>query len=315
MIILPPIEPASEPTPTPGLSYGVPDQARLTAGSHGRRFDAGRHAKTRDLRPFRAVIALPAVLLLVIALATTDNSPAPDPSGVPVPTGNTPGWNLVYSQDFNGTSLPPGWHSYSGEPGGDPYGYWDNGNVTVSNGELHFLTTADSDPTRSNTSSTGGVNFYGNPQTYGMWLVRMKGDSEPSLKISDIALLWPAGNSSWPPEMDFFEDTGGTRSSFIATLHPGPNGDNCCTISKTVKNDATQWHTYGIKWTPTVIRYTIDGKQWGSRIFSSQLSSPAQWPSINMDLDLQSQNLGPAEPTSPVETMTVDWVAEYASSS
>ena len=40
------------------------------------------------------------------------------PSGVPVPTGNLPGWQLTYSQDFSGTTLPPGWGAYSGEPGG-----------------------------------------------------------------------------------------------------------------------------------------------------------------------------------------------------
>ena len=114
------------------------------------------------------------------------------PSGVPVPTGNLPGWQLTYSQDFSGTSLPPGWGTYSGEPGGDSYGYWDPADVSVSNGELHLSTTPNDDPQSSNTASTGGASFYGNPQTYGMYLVRMKGDYEPGLQISDIALLWPA---------------------------------------------------------------------------------------------------------------------------
>ena len=239
-----------------------------------------------------------------------------DPSGEPVPTGNIPGWNLVYSQDFNGTRLPAGWGAYSGEPGSDPDGYWDPANVTVSNGELHFGTTANDDPKRSNTYSSGGVDFYGHPQTYGMYLVRMKGDYEPGLEMSDIALLWPSRNNNvWPPEIDFFEDSGGSRSSFSPTLHPGPNGDNCCVITTTLANDATRWHTYGVEWTSSTITYTIDGRQWGSVVHKSQLSASAQWPDINMDLALQSQNLGSAQPTRPIETMTVDWVAEYAPSS
>jgi beta-glucanase (GH16 family) len=243
------------------------------------------------------------------------NSPKTDPSGVPIPTGNIPGWTLVYSQDFNGNSLPSGWGAYSGQPGGTSDGYWNRANVTVSDGELHFRTTADDDPLRSNTYSTGGVNFYGHPQTYGMYLVRLKGDYEPGLEISDIALLWPSSsNNVWPPEIDFFEDSGGTRGAFSTTLHPGPNGDDCCIVNATLDNNATQWHTYGVEWTSTTISYTIDGHQWGNVIHKSQLSPPAQWPNINMDLDLQSENLGPAQPARPIETMTVDWVVEYTPS-
>ena len=241
------------------------------------------------------------------------SSPA-GPSGVAMPTGNLPGWQLTYSQDFSGTTLPTGWGTYSGEPGGDSYGYWDPADVSVSNGELHLSTTANDDPQSSNTASTGGVGFYGNPQTYGMYLVRMKGDYEPGLQISDIALLWPADGSSWPPEMDFYEDEGGSRGGFTASLHPGPNGDDCCVIRHTLGNSATQWHTYGIIWTPTSITYTIDGRPWGV-VQESQVSAPGEWPSVPMNLDLQSQNLGPAQPDGSIETMTVAWVAEYAQSS
>ena len=236
------------------------------------------------------------------------------PSGVAVPAGNLPGWQLTYSQDFSGTTLPPGWGAYSGEPGGDPYGYWDSANVSVSNGELHLRTTPNDDPQSSNTSSTGGVAFSGNPQEYGMYLVRMKGDYEPGLQISDIALLWPADGNTWPPEMDFFEDGGGSRSGFTASLHPGPDGDDCCVVRNTLANAATQWHTYGIIWTPSSITYTIDGRPWGVSQ-SSQVSGPGEWPSIPMNLDLQSQNLGSAQPNGSIETMTVAWVAEYAPSS
>jgi beta-glucanase (GH16 family) len=280
---------------------------------------AGKPAQIHGSMLFRAMAVLAAAVLLAImprgVAHSVGSSSASDPSGVPVPTGNIPGWNLVYTQDFNGSSLPTGWGAYSGQPGGDRYGYWDPADVTVSNGELHLGTRAKDDPKMSNTYSTGGVGFYGHPQTYGMYLVRLKADYEPGLEISDIALLWPSSNNIWPPEIDFYEDSGGTRSGSSATLHPGPNGDDCCRIIENLRNDATQWHTYGIEWTPTTITYTIDDKQWGSVIHKSQLTSPAQWPTVNMDLCLQSQNLGTAQPASPIETMTVDWVAEYAPSS
>jgi beta-glucanase (GH16 family) len=219
-----------------------------------------------------------------------------------MPTGNIPGWHLTYSTDFNGNSLPDGWGAYSGQPGGDPNGNWDPGNVSVSNGELHL--SADS-------SSTGGVGFSGNPQTYGMYLVRMKGDYEPNLEISNIALLWPADGGTWPPEIDFYEDGGGSRGGYTASLHPGPDGNDCCVIRNNISTTGAEWHTYGVIWTPDSITYTIDGRQWAV-VQASQVSGAGQWPDIPMNLDLQSQNLGSDQPDGSIETMTVAWVVEYA---
>jgi beta-glucanase (GH16 family) len=155
---------------------------------------------------------------------------------------------------------------------------------------------------------TGGASFLGNSQTYGMFLVRMKGDYEPGLQNSDIALLWPS-SSVWPPEIDFFEDRGGTRASYLATVHPGPNGNNSVRVHRVVSNNATQWHTYGVQWTPHSITFTVDGHPAGAAVFNSGL--PA-WPDIPMHLALQSENKGPVQPSHSLETMTVDWVAEYA---
>ncbi len=119
--------------------------------------------------------------------------------------GSMPGWRLVYSTNFPGNSLPSGWDAYTGQPGGDPYGSWNPGNVSVSGGALHLMATS---------SAQGGVAFYGNPQTYGMYLVRMKGDYEPGLSINNLAILWPAAQGVWPPEVDFFQDLGGAGRAF-----------------------------------------------------------------------------------------------------
>ena len=214
------------------------------------------------------------------------------------------GWRLTYSTDFPGNSLPSGWDAYNGEPGGDPDGNWEPSNVSVSGGALHLMATS---------SAQGGVQFYGNPQTYGMYLVRMKGDYEPGLSINNLAILWPSQQGVWPPEVDFFQDTGGSRQSFSASLHVGPDGNGgCCVIaSPTQDSNGTAWHTYGVQWTPSAITYTIDGRVWAS-VSSSSLSSPAQWPTIPMNLTLQSQNQDSAQPSGTIETMTVAWVAEYA---
>jgi hypothetical protein len=292
------------------------DTSHLHAGTH-----AGAHAGTSAVNAFP--VAPPSCCFysgLASAPASPSASPAkkarasapasPGGSGAAASTGvdgtsppsSVAGGRLTYSTDFPGNSLPSGWDAYTGEPGGDPNGNWDPSNVSVSGGTLHLMATP---------SAQGGVQFYGNPQTYGTYLVRMKGDYEPGLSINNLAILWPSQQGVWPPEVDFFQDLGGSRQSFSASLHPGPDG-NCCVVSSpTQDSNGTAWHTYGVQWTPSALTYTIDGRVWAS-VSPSSLSSPAQWPTIPMNLTLQSQNQDSAQPSGTIETMTVAWVAEYA---
>ncbi|MBO0823726.1 MAG: hypothetical protein J2P27_07680, partial [Actinobacteria bacterium] len=72
-------------------------------------------------------------------LVTPSSSAAPITSrhannarGQNSPPGSIPGWRLVYREDFSGTSLPPRWEKYQGEPAADPYGHWDPVNDIVS---------------------------------------------------------------------------------------------------------------------------------------------------------------------------------------
>lgn len=326
---MPHASPPAEPAPfIPPPDAGGPAPPPGGRSPRRRRPAGGRHARSTRVILVLVTAAVTAAAL-VIALraesgkhssaAATPTGAHPGknpagPSGVPMPTGDLPGWRLTYSTDFSGNSLPPGWSAYSGQPGSDPYGYWNPTNVTVSNGELHLRTTADDDPQRPNTYSTGGVGFYGDTQQYGMYLVRMKGDYEPGVQLSNIILLWPAQQGAWPPEIDFYEDEGGSRDGYTASLHPGPDGDDCCVIRHSRGNAGRQWHTYGVIWAPSSITYTIDGHPW-AEVRRSDVSSPGSWPAMPMTLDLQSQNLGPAQPGGPIETMTVAWVAEYAPSS
>jgi hypothetical protein len=70
----------------------------------------------------------------------------------------------------------------------------------------------------------------------------------------------------------------------------------------------TQWHTWGVIWTPKSITYTVDGKIWGSD------TNAAAIPSLPMTLDLQQQtwcSSGWACPTAP-QSMQIDWAAQYS---
>jgi outer membrane protein OmpA-like peptidoglycan-associated protein len=76
--------------------------------------------------------------------------------------------------------------------------------------------------------------------------------------------------------------------------------------------DMTQWHTWGVIWSPSSVIYTVDGTVW------AQVDIPADIPSQPMWLTIQQQiwcSATPAWacPTAPDST-DVDWVAEYVPS-
>lgn len=240
-----------------------------------------------------------------------------DPSGEK-PTSTLSGFTLKYLQEFGGNSLPANWDAYSGGDSGpqadDNEAHFDPSLCTFSDGEAHFIASG---------VDSCGMHYAGGPQEYGAWFARLKGESLSSNVIfSDIFLLWP-DNNQWPPEIDIYEDNG-NRSKTTASMYN--TVDNVCGASPTpqclapyeqsngssggVANDDTQWHTYGVEWTPSGVTWFIDGNV----VFSapaSQVKSPARQAAAPMDMDLQVQNQGGGTPTQ-VETMTVDWVEEYS---
>ena len=222
-----------------------------------------------------------------------------EPSGV-APPGATAltGYSMSYVNDFSGTSVPAGWYSYDGQPGGDPGALFASSHVVVGGGLLQLNTFQD--PAHANQWVTGGLCHCGLAQTYGAYFVRSR---VTGAGPTAIELLWPAAKV-WPPEIDFNESGGGASGS-SATVHFGAANHQ---DQRGLKIDMTQWHTWGVVWSPTAIIYTVDGKVWGT------VSVPSEIPNQAMTLDLQVQTFcasGWACPTAP-QSMQVDWVAEYS---
>ncbi|MGA2969948.1 MAG: glycoside hydrolase family 16 protein [Acidimicrobiales bacterium] len=199
---------------------------------------------------------------------------------------------------FTGTSMPANWFLYKGQPGGDPGTDFDPAHVTVSGGLLRINTYQDAN--YANAWVTGGTSYSGTPgQTYGAYFVRSRitgpGDDNDEL-------LWPDG-SEWPPEVDFNE-TYTTSTGTNATVHfnAANNQD-----ARSVTIDMTQWHTWGVIWTPTSITYTVDGNVWGS------VTKTAEIPTVPMHLSIQSQTFCSANWACPTanNSLLVDWVAIY----
>jgi hypothetical protein len=69
----------------------------------------------------------------------------------------------------------------------------------------------------------------------------------------------------------------------------------------------TQWHTWGVIWTPTAITLTVDGQIWGVINLAWEI------PNVPMNLDLEQRAVCSENrqcPTKPV-SMLVNWVVEY----
>ncbi len=227
---------------------------------------------------------------------------------VRMPSGDIPGWREVFSDGFSGNRLDRAkWLSYSGQPGGDPAGWFAPRHVTVSHGMLTI--SAYRDPRRHERWTTGGVSSSpGLVQTYGKYLVRFRMDA--GVGVSYVLLLWPHDNS-WPPEIDFSEDDGSQGDGDVATLHYGADDR---TVARSVHVNLTGWHTLGVQWLTGSLTFTLDGHRWAD-------ITGAEVPAIPMVLDMQTQTWPcsrtswercPGTYTPSRMRLEVDWVVAYA---
>jgi outer membrane protein OmpA-like peptidoglycan-associated protein len=235
----------------------------------------------------------------------TGSADAAEPSGEapPSPTG-FPGYVETYSNDFTGTTIPPGWTVFEGTDtiDHDTGEQFAASHDVVSDGVLSLNTWMD--PAYNNEWVTGGICRCQDSKTYGAYFVRSR---QTGAGPTGVDLLWPTTNT-WPPEIDFNETVGVTNAT-TATVIWGDAGGQRQQSQVALDIDMTQWHTWGVIWTPTSLLYTVDGKVWG------QFDVPSEIPSVPMTLHLQSQTwcvFNYACPTAPESTL-VDWVAEYSS--
>jgi beta-glucanase (GH16 family) len=249
----------------------------------------------------------------------SQGTPAPAPATVrraapsdhvAMPRGDPFGWRQVFADDFTGRHLNMSkWRLYWGHPGGDPAGWWEPSHVRVAHGML--IVGAARDPARGERWATGGVSSSpGLVQTYGKYLVRFRMDA--GIGVTHAVLLFPADNS-WPPEIDFSEDSGRGRDSALATLHYGASDHH---LAGKVAVNLTRWHTLGVEWLPGSLAFTLDGRDWFHL-------AGADVPSIPMAMDIQTQTWPCSgtwarcpDVTTPAHVnLDVDWVVAYAPAS
>jgi beta-glucanase (GH16 family) len=258
--------------------------------------------------------------LLVVVCATLGplsaaRADGADPSGEAMP-GAVAGWNQVYANDFTSANLGA-FQVYNG-PAPEPGACWASNHAVVTGGELELK--GDSDPGQlaalgcSDTTYedvTAGLKLTAISQTYGMYEVRARVDAGQGVSVG--AQLWPT-DDDWNNGIVFMEDNGEpTRSSNLATTYSSQTSIDRGSVSA----DMTQWHTYGVIWSPGEVQYTLDGQVWHTVTGADVPDVPAQ-----LALQTESWQCGANSweqciaSSSPAEMdMDVDWIVAYQASS
>lgn len=198
----------------------------------------------------RRIFAVIACATAVVVAATTTAIAAPPPGS----------WTLVWSDEFNGSSLDASkWSSgalpWGGQHHNDEYASWITAQDSyLSNGALVL---------RSRRAT--GSEFGGYPYSEGF--VHSNGKMSYTYGYVEIRARYPVGrgvwpafwslSQGWPPEFDIAEYFGSDNR-----MHMGLAYGVCCPATWNSSNfyeEFTSWHTYGLEWGPGYAIWYKDG--------------------------------------------------------
>jgi beta-glucanase (GH16 family) len=242
------------------------------------------HMIERLARPRRALIAsaaLGAAVLLPLQATTTGGAPAAaatsDACGPVLTKADGTPWQCSFVDNFSGRDVDTtkwlvGDTSWSGYRTGVTCYTASTKNVAVRNGELQLTARRESRPFTCNspygsftTQYTGGhvATFNRFAQAYGRYEVRAALPSNATTGLHGGAFwLYPQKQAygAWPAsgEIDVAEWWSAAPTTLLPTLHysGSTSADSGwgCTVA-----DPSQFHTYGLEWTTTEMRFFIDG--------------------------------------------------------
>jgi beta-glucanase (GH16 family) len=211
-----------------------------------------------------------------------------------------PGWNLVWSDEFNGPSVNTSNWSFqtgcSGWGNAEWEDYTNGANTSFENGVLVIearmkpgaaLGACGMTSTRMNTSGKRSFQY---------------GKMEARIAIPMGQGTWPAfwmmGNvGTWPSngEIDIMEHINSTSDN-VGTLHWNNNGHQSSGASVNVSN-MTSYHVYGIEWDASQIKFYVDGNYYNTINISSVPQPAFHQPSYFL-LNLAIGGAWPGYPTS-----------------
>lgn len=238
-------------------------------------------SRTPSRRRARALTTTAAALSLSLLTQVTPADAATAPAPV---------WKLTLQDNFLGALDQRNWAPYSGQPGGNPYGWWSPRHIVMGNGQAQLRGYRD-----GGRYTTAGMILWTRPRTYAKYAVRMRFDRAAG--IEQVMLLWPV--SGWPPEVDFTEGESNGRT--MMTSHWSSTNQQKHLWTNV---DMRQWHVYGLEWTSTALTFTIDGRVVGTMTGAAVPHQP-------MNLAIQTHATRAVPTTTPRATMAIDWVRVY----
>jgi beta-glucanase (GH16 family) len=261
----------------------------------------------------------------------TGGAPNPTPTIVSSPTPHGPYTNLVWSDEFNGTSLDStNWNIETGGTGngnGELQYYTNGQNISFAGGSM-IITARQENPanyqcwygtctyTSSRIQTAGKREF-----TYGR--------IEARIQIPYGQGLWPAfwmlgnniGTVGWPNcgEIDIMENIGREPNIIHGTVHgPGYSGaaglGGPYTLPSGAYHDA--YHVFAVEWEGNVFRWYMDNVLYFT-LTRATVETHGQWVFDHPNFILLNVAVGGAWPGSPDGTtvfpqqMRVDYVRVY----
>lgn len=244
----------------------------------------------------RCIVSLATTCLALAALSpATARANSADPSGAGIPS--LPGWTLRFSDDFTGSAVNTAhWSVYNGNPHGHG-GPKSAKNAIVHDGMLTLRVTK-LDGVWTGAGMSGAKSTTG---TYGRFMVRARYSHGVGARAT--ALLWPT--TGWPPELDFleFDARDPDHSKLMLTNHYNPDDEMQQAF---IPGDYTEWHTFGVIWTPTSITYTLDGTVTARMI--GHVPTARMWLGLANSL---GNNVQPDRTTPDRVDFDIDWVGYY----
>ncbi len=177
-------------------------------------------------------------------------------------------WNIVWSDEFNGTSVDTNkWTFETGNGGSNPG--WGNreleyytsrtNNAYVANGLLHIVARVE---------SMGGFSFTSaRMKTQGLYNTPVYGRIEWRAAMPAGVGMWPGlwmmgsdfPTAGWPDcgEIDVAETKGTALTQIHGSLHSGSDETGIYTLNG---NSITNFHTYMVDWESGSISFSVDGQ-------------------------------------------------------
>ena len=238
-------------------------------------------------------------------------------------------WNLVFEEEFNGTSLDLTTWEYQiggGGWGNNELQYYTNGaNVDVSNGTLKIIARQDVANQYPNNAYTSSRIRTINKADF------RYGRMEARIRMPIGQGIWPAFwmmptddvYGGWPSsgEMDIVEYLGNDSNTIYGTCHYGYSYFDKSSSGNSYNLPSgdfhTEFHVFAMEWEADVIRWYMDGQLYHAVSSAHPEFSYFNWPfteDFHFILNLAVGGNWPGSPNGSTvfpQTYEVDWVRVY----